>query len=146
MRRLSSIALAITVALALLLAVLSILNAGRPLSAWAADTAARAYLPFAQTATPATPAGSYNCYEYEFGMVWYSEVITLNADGSSVYDYDPPYLTTMTGTWTYTPSIREVQITNFRWPTATYEAPDRLWASEYLPGPDFEIALECSRR
>ena len=79
MRRLSSIALAITVALALLLAVLSILTAGRPLSAWAADIAARAYLPFAQTATPATPAGSYNCYEYEFGMVWYLSLIHISA-------------------------------------------------------------------
>ena len=146
MRRLSSIALAVTAALALLLTVLGILNADRLLSGRAGDDEARAYLPFALASPPTSPVGSYNCYEYEFGMVWYSEVITLNTDGSSVYDYDPPYLTTMTGTWGYTPSMREVQFTNFRWPTATYEAPHRLWASRYLPEPDFEVALGCTRR
>ena len=79
MRRLSSIALAVTAALALLLAVLGILNADRLLSGRAGDDEARAYLPFALASPPTSPVGSYNCYEYEFGMVWYSEVITLNA-------------------------------------------------------------------
>jgi hypothetical protein len=109
---------------------------------------ARAYLPLAldSTSTPASPAGRYTCYEYEFGLVWTWEVVTLNADGGSVYEYPPPYGSTVTGTWTYSPAALEVQFTNFRWLTATFDAPDRLWASEYLPGPDFEVALECMRR
>jgi hypothetical protein len=93
-----------------------------------------------------SPAGSYTCLEYEFGLVWASEVITLNPDGSSIYDFTPPYLSTMTGTWALVPATWEVQFTHFSWPTATYDAPDRLWASEYLPEPGFEVRLECARR
>lgn len=145
MRRLPYLALAMTMALAALLAALSVLDMGRLLSARAAGEA-RAYVPFALTSTPATPAGSYNCYEYEFGLIWTTEVITLNPDGSSLYDFSPPYGNALTGTWAYVAALREVQFTNFSWPTATFDAPDRLWASEYLPGPDFEIALECGRR
>ena len=145
MRRLSGMALAPPGALAALLAVLALLDAGRSPFARAAGDEARAYLPFALASTPATPAGSYNCYEYEFGLIWTSEVITLNADGSSVYDYAPPYGGTVSGTWSFTPAIHQVQFTSFRWPTATFDAPDRLWARKYLPGPDFEIALECGR-
>ena len=29
-----------------------------------------------------TPAGAYYCYEYEFSLIWTTEVITLNPDGS----------------------------------------------------------------
>jgi hypothetical protein len=93
-----------------------------------------------------SPVGSYFCYEYEFGLIWTSEVITLNTDGSSIYAYSPPYSNVVTGTWVYTPSIQEVSFTNFHWPTATYEAPDRLWASRYLPHVDFTIAIDCGRR
>jgi len=145
MRRLPYVALAITIALVLFMTMLDALDAGRLPSARAADES-RAYLPFAPAATPASPAGSYTCYEKEFGMVWTWEVVTLNADGSSIYEYPPPYGSTVTGTWTYSPTIREVQFTNFRWLTATFDAPDRLWASEYLPEPGFEVALECGRR
>lgn len=146
MRRLSGIALATTGALAALLLALGLLDAGHFLPARAGDDATHAYLPFALVSTSATPDGSYNCYEYEFGMIWTSEVITLNPDGSSLYAFRPPYVSTVTGTWTFIPAIREVQFTRFSWPTATFDAPDRLWASKYLPGPDFEIALECGRR
>ena len=55
MRRLSSIALAVTAALALLLAVLGILNADRLLSGRAGDDEARAYLPFALASPPTSP-------------------------------------------------------------------------------------------
>jgi hypothetical protein len=101
------------------------------------------HLPF--VAGDASPSGSYYCYEYEFGLIWTSEVITLNTDGSSMYSYYPPYTDFVTGTWAYTPSIPQVEFTNFRWTTATYEAPDRLWASRYLPHVDFEIAIDCGR-
>ena len=95
---------------------------------------------------PSTPAGSYHCLEYEFGLIWSSETITLNNDGSSVYAYDGPYSDLVSGTWTFTPSLQEVGFTNFRWPTATYKFPNTLWASEYLQHVDFEIALHCSRQ
>jgi hypothetical protein len=94
---------------------------------------------------PITPAGTYTCYEYEFGLIWKVEVVTLNADGSSIYDYNPSYTAVVTGTWLYTPAIQEVGFTNFRWPTATFQAPDRLWASRYLTYAGFEIALSCNR-
>lgn len=144
-QRLAYIGLAVTMALACLLAALQMLRSSGPLYA---QGDVRLYLPSVMGMPGSTrpPTGSYTCLEYEFGLVWTSEIITLNADGSSIYDFSPPYLTTMTGTWTYTPSIRQVGLTNFRWPTATYEAPNRLWASEYLPEPDFEVALECQRR
>jgi hypothetical protein len=92
------------------------------------------------------PVGSYDCLEYEFGLIWTSEVITLYKDGSSIYNYAPPYSGIVTGTWVYTPTAQLVGFTNFRWLTATYEAPDRLWAKRYLPHVDFEIALSCLRR
>lgn len=143
-RRLAYIGLAVIAALLSLLAALQTMRSSSPLYA---QGNSHLYLP-SVLGMPGTtpPTGSYSCLEYEFGLIWFSEVITLNADGSSIYDFAPPYLTTMTGTWTYTPSIRQVGLTNFRWPSATYEAPNRLWASEYLPEPDFEVALECRRR
>jgi hypothetical protein len=94
---------------------------------------------------PASPAGTYTCYEYEFGLVWTTEVITLSVDGSSVYAYSPPYTAVVTGTWVYTPTIQEVGFTNFRWLTATVQLPDRLWASRYVPHAGFEVALSCSK-
>lgn len=144
-RRLPYIGLAVIVALVSLLAALQTMRSSSLLYAQGDN---RLYLPsvLGMPGSTPPPTGTYTCLEYEFGLVWFSEVITLNGDGSSIYDFDPPYLTTMTGTWTYTPSIRQVGLTNFRWPTATYEAPNRLWASEYLPEPDFEVALECRRR
>jgi len=92
------------------------------------------------------PAGSYYCLEYEFGLIWTSEVITLNVDGSSIYDYNPPYSSIVTGTWNYIALRQEVEFTNFRWLTATYEGPDHLWASRYLTQAGFDIALSCTRQ
>lgn len=93
-----------------------------------------------------SPAGTYYCLEYEYGLIWTYEVITLHADGTSVYAYNPPYPGIVTGTWGYTASTQEITFTNFRWSTATYEAPDRIWASRYLPQAGFEIALSCNRQ
>ncbi len=91
------------------------------------------------------PAGSYYCYEYEFGMIWSADVITLNTDGTSEYAYCHPYMNSPTGTWSYTYSMRQVGFTGFRWMTATFNAPDRLWARRYLPHVGFEIAIQCFR-
>jgi len=106
----------------------------------------RALLPAIFALESQSPVGVYDCLEYEFGLIWTSEIVTLNPDGSSLYEYAPPYVQTVTGTWAYVPAIREVQFTNFRWPTATYQLPDRLWAWRYLPGPGFDIALSCGCR
>ncbi len=103
------------------------------------------YLPLVACSTP-SPAGSYFCNEYEYGLIWSSEVITLNVDGTSVYSYNPPYAGVVTGTWVYTPATREVGFTNFRWLTATFYAPDRIWATRYVPEVGFWIALDCARR
>jgi len=93
-----------------------------------------------------SPAGNYYCLEYEYGLIWTSEVITLNPDGTSVYVYNPPYPGTVTGTWSYTASTQEVQFTNFRWQTATYVMPYRIWASRYVPQTGFDVAISCSRQ
>jgi hypothetical protein len=95
----------------------------------------------------ASPVGSYICHELEWGLIWYSEVITLHEDGSSVYDYSPPYLTDGMGTWQYSSLNQIVTFTNFTWPTATFEIPDRLWASRQVvrQDSDFEVALRCLR-
>jgi hypothetical protein len=95
---------------------------------------------------PPSPSGTYNCYEYEFGLIWTTEVITLSVDGSSVYAYAPPYTAVVTGTWVYTPTAQEVGFTNFRWLTATVELPDRLWNRMYVPQAGFEVALSCNKR
>ena len=102
------------------------------------------YLPLISRAP--SPEGSYWCNEYEYGLIWTTEVITLNADGTSIYEYHPPYPGIVTGTWVYTPATQEVGFTNFRWPTATYQAPGRLWAWRYLPEVGFDIALDCARQ
>lgn len=101
------------------------------------------YLPI--IAMEANPAGNYYCHEWEFGLIWTGEAISLSVDGSSVYVYDPPYAGIATGTWVYTPSSEEVGFTNFRWLTATFLPPNRLWASKYLSYAGFEIAMSCSR-
>lgn len=101
------------------------------------------YLPFIYSTT--TPAGAYYCYEWEFGLIWTGEAITLNVDGSSVYAYDPPYDGIVTGTWVYTPVIEEVGFTNFHWLTTTFLPPNYLWASKYLTYAGFEIAISCDR-
>jgi len=110
----------------------------------------KTYLPLIQSHY-LSPAGSYLCYEFEFGLIWLTEIITLNADGSSEYygataKNEVFETAVVTGTWIYTPSTQEVGFTNFRWMTATYESPNRLWAQEYLEYVGFEIALECQRR
>lgn len=93
-----------------------------------------------------SPVGSYWCNEYEYGVIWTQDVITLNADGTSIYEYYPPYSGIAAGTWVYTPATQEVGFTNFRWLTATYEAPGRLWARRYVSETSFEIALDCRRQ
>jgi hypothetical protein len=93
-----------------------------------------------------SPAGSYYCLEYEYGLIWSSEVITLHPDGSSVFAYNPPYTRIVTGTWSYTAAKQEVAFTNFHWLTATYIVPNRLWASRYLTQAGFEIAVSCQRQ
>ena len=135
---------ATTVALVALFAVLGITHSGETKSvpsSPADDTVI--FLPYIVGSI--TPAGSYYCYEYEFGLIWTSEVITLNTDGNSIYNYNPPYAGIVTGTWVYTPSIEEVGFTNFRWLTTTFQAPNRLWASQYLTRAGFEIAISCDR-
>ncbi len=102
------------------------------------------YLPLILKSPP--PAGSYECNEYEYGLIWTQDVITLNADGTSIYEYYPPYPGIATGTWVYTPATQEIGFTNFRWLTATYEAPGRLWARRYISETSFEIALDCRRQ
>ena len=102
------------------------------------------YLPL--VAVESSPAGSYYCLEYEYGLIWSSEVITLHPDGSSIYAYNPPYTRIITGTWSYSAARQEVAFTNFHWLTATYIAPNRLWASRYLTQAGFEIAMSCQRQ
>lgn len=120
----------------------------QPRSHLAEQFAPPVYLPsvFSTESIFRSPAGVYQCLEYEFGLIWTTEVITLNADGSSIYNYAPPYTGMMTGSWVYTPANQLVGFTNFRWLTATYAAPERLRARRYLPQVDFEIALECLRQ
>lgn len=86
------------------------------------------FLPIAQNTTL---AGVYDCLEYEFGLVWTSDIVTLYPDGTSRYEYSPPYANITTGTWVYTPTAQEVQLTGFRWITATVQFPDRFYASRF---------------
>ncbi len=89
------------------------------------------------------PSGVFVCNEYEAGVIWATEVITLLRNGESAYAYPPPYAGVVTGTWVYTPQTQELGFTEFRWQTATLVLPDRIWARQWLPGPEFEIGLEC---
>ena len=102
------------------------------------------FLPFIAGAP--TLAGVYDCNEYEFGLIWTSEVVTLNPNGSSTYAYAPPYTQVVTGTWVYTPTAQVVGFTNFRWITATVTLPDRLSIRRYLPQAGFEIGMSCLKR
>jgi hypothetical protein len=136
--------LALAITCAALFALLAITYADETLASPSAPVKdVYLYLPFIYSTT--TPAGVYYCYEWEFGLIWTGEAITLNVDGSSIYAYDPPYAAIVTGTWVYTPSSEEVGFTNFRWLTATFQPPDYFWASKYLSDVGFEIAMSCSR-
>jgi hypothetical protein len=119
-------------------------HSGQPLRIQAAPTANTAlFLPIVHG--PISPAGVYDCVEYEFGLVWTTEVITLTKDGHSTYEYHFPPTSVITGTWVYTPTTQEVGFTNFRWITATVQMDNRLWASRYVPGADFYVALSCTK-
>ncbi len=105
----------------------------------------RLYLPV--ILGPFRLAGIYDCVEYEFGLIWTSDVITLHPNGDSTYAYEPPHGGIVTGTWTYTPETRLVGFTEFRWETATVELTlERLWAARQFTAPDYEIRLECQLR
>ena len=147
MRKRVCAVLPVSAAVALVWVVLSALRTGYAFDPGGASVdRPRVLLPTIFALDSQSPVGVYDCLEYEFGLIWTSEVVALNPDGSSLYEYGPPYVQTVTGTWAYVPATREVQFTNFRWPTATYRLPDRLWAWRYLPGPGFDIALSCGRR
>ncbi len=139
-RTMVAVTLALTAIFVLLKTTLSSQTYSTP-AAPAEDTFV--FLPIIYRST--SPAGAYSCYEYEFGLIWTTEVITLNANGSSIYAYNPPYTAIVTGTWVYTPASQEVGFTNFRWLTTTFQPPDRLWASKYLTYAGFEIAISCNR-
>ncbi|MBK8989840.1 MAG: hypothetical protein IPM39_27895 [Chloroflexi bacterium] len=85
-------------------------------------------------------------YEIEFGLIWASEIIILHPDGSSLYAYDPPGAGIATGTWAYKSQIQEVSFTNFRWITATFQPPNRIWATQYITHAGFDVGLECGRQ
>ncbi len=136
--------LAATMAFASLFALLKVTSANETLAIPARPAQDElVFLPIIYGST--TPAGAYYCYEWEFGLIWTSETITLNVDASSIYAYNPPYADIVTGSWVYTPSTKEVGFTNFRWLTTTFQPPDRLWASRYLTYAGFEIAISCNR-
>jgi hypothetical protein len=134
----------VTVALAAILALLNVTRANQSIRLPSSSTEdSFVFLPVVYG--PLSPAGDYYCYELEFGLIWTSEVITLDISGSSTYAYHPPNPPIVTGTWVYTPATQEVGFTNFRWLTTTYLPPSRLWARRYLTYTGFEIAVSCSR-
>lgn len=143
LQRIACLGLALLLALLSFFATINALVAVDDQPAAAASDGAPLYL--AAVNASEAPAGSYYCYEYEFGMIWSADVITLNSDGTSEYEYCHPYMDSPTGTWSYTYSMRQVGFTGFRWVTATFDAPDRLWARRYLPHVGFEIAIQCYR-
>jgi len=102
------------------------------------------YLPLI-FASNISPAGSYYCLEYEFGLIWSSETVILENDGTSLYLY-PQNSKPVTGTWSYIQPIHEVSFTNFRWLTATFEIPNRLSNRKYLEQPGFWISISCTRQ
>src|SRR5262249_24347147 len=121
-------------------------EAARPATPLRAQAATDNFVYLPVVYSQPSPAGTYDCNEYEFGLIWTTDVITLSVDGSSIYAYNPPASSIVTGTWTYSPTAQEIAFTGFRWITATVELPNRLWARKYLPDPGFEIGLECARR
>ena len=143
LHRIACLVLALCLALLSLVVTIHALMAVSEQPATPAQDEITHYLPVIHATD--SPAGSYYCYEYEFGMIWSADVITLNVDGTSEYEYCHPYTNSPTGTWSYNYSIRQVEFTGFRWMTATFEAPDRLWARRYLPQVGFEIAIQCYR-
>jgi hypothetical protein len=143
MKHLFRASLALTMACAALFTLLKITYADETLTSSAPVKDVYLYLPMIHGST--APAGAYHCYEWEFGLIWNEEAITLNVDGSSLYAYHPPLDPIVTGTWVYTPSIQEVGFTNFRWLTATFRPPDDIWAYKYLIDVEFDIALTCGR-
>ena len=142
MKHLFRASLALTIACAALFILLNITYADETLASSSAPVD-DVYLYLPMIAGETNPAGAYFCYEWEFGLIWMEEVITLSVDGSSVYDL--PYGGVVTGTWVYKPDIEEVGFTNFHWLTATFQPPNRLWASKYLTYTGFEIAISCNR-
>ncbi len=101
----------------------------------------RQYLPVIYG--PAAPAGVYDCVEYDSGVIWTTDVITLLTTGEAIYGYQPPSGGVMTGTWVYTPETRTLGFTEFRWESATFELTmDRLWAVRQV-APEYEIRLDC---
>ncbi len=142
MNHLFRAALATAVACMALFAVLNITDSDVALTSSSAP-AKEVYLYLPMIAGAINPAGAYFCYEWEFGLIWMAEAITLSVDGSSAYDL--PYGGIVTGTWAYKPDIEEVSFTNFHWPTATFLPPNQLWASRYLTDAGFDIALGCRR-
>ena len=109
-----------------------------------AQTTWRYYFPM--ILGPGLPAGTYDCEEYEAGLIWTTDVITLFPDGESLYAYQPPYGGVVTGTWVFTRETNEIAFTSFRWETATVEFPGRIWSRRTLVDPAIEIALECRLR
>lgn len=135
--------LATTVALAALFTLLKITYADERRPSFAPSNDTFIYLPLISRST--SPAGAYYCYETEFSLIWRMEVITLDANGSSVYAYSYPLHSIVTGTWVYTPSTEVVGFTNFTWLWTIFQPPDRLWNSRYITPPGFEVAINCNR-
>ena len=133
----------LTLLFLILVVTLALVGRGRSTAAAVVEDSSEIFLPVIYY--PSTPAGTYFCLEYEFGLIWTSERITLYEDGSSLYEYNLPYSDTVNGTWTYNPALNEVEFTGFRWQTAEYRFPNALYASKYLPQVDFEIAVYCER-
>lgn len=100
------------------------------------------WLPAPATNTVLPLAGVYDCDEYEYDMIWATDVITLNQDGTSQYLMRGDL--SRAGTWSYDPAARQVTFVNFRWLTATYQLPGRLHVSTVTSGVD--IALDCQKR
>jgi len=137
--------LATTVALATLFALLKITYSDETLIPTSpADDTFVVFLPIIQGSI--SPAGAYYCYEFEFAMIWRTEVITLNPGGSSIYAYYPPnFPSIVKGTWVYNPSTEVVSFMNFTWLWTAFQPPDRLWNSQYLTQAGFEVAISCNR-
>ena len=98
------------------------------------------------SAPGAALVGVYDCVETEFGLVWTTSVVTLAADGTSVYDYGPPISSVVSGTWSYAPATGQVSLAGFRWPLVSYTPPRSLSARDFVESAGFEITIGCTRR
>jgi len=107
--------------------------------------AAQVFLPL--VVLPPSPEGIYNCNEYEFGLIWTTDVITLSHDMSSAYEFIYQSAPVITGTWTYTPTTQEVALRNFHWPIVTFHPPDGLSQSSTITntGKPFEVGIWCGK-